>query len=248
MNVIELYKGDILYYEFNIFRDINFIKHIFTSRIGWNTENSLNNLSKIFSVPKTNIVNLKQVHGTHIKIINERKKDYSEFIGSEGDGLITNIPNIVLATYHADCVPIYFLDIEEKVIGLAHGGWRGSFGNISGKMVQTMVEEFDSKPENLLVAIGPSIGPCCYEVSKDLGYRFVKRYCNFNNVLRKEDNKTYLNLWRINYLQIRAEGVIDENIILSNICTSCNLDRFYSYRGEQGTNNRMIAAISLDKV
>ncbi len=69
-------------------------------------------------------------------------------------------------TYHADCVPIYFVDMKKKIIGLAHGGWRGSFDNISGKMVETFVRNFNTNPGDLLVTIGPSIGPCCYEISK----------------------------------------------------------------------------------
>lgn len=243
----ERYEGDILYYEFNPFKDIDFIKHIFTSRIGWNIENALNNLSNIFNVPRSNIISLRQVHGSQIRIIDGKMNDHSKLIGREGDGLITNISNIVLITYHADCVPIYFLDKKKKIVGLAHGGWRGSFDNISGRMVHTLTKEYNSQPEDILAAIGPSIGPCCYEISKDLGHKFAEKYRNFDNILIKKKNNIYLDLWRLNYLQLRAKGIMNKNITLSNSCTSCNIDKFYSYRREKGTNNRMVAAISLTK-
>ncbi|NMB08166.1 MAG: peptidoglycan editing factor PgeF [Tissierellia bacterium] len=244
MNIIERYDRDILYYEFQELKKISFVNHLFSSKIGWNSENIIENISKIFNVSKSNVLYLTQIHSNHIEIIDEKTLNYGKILGKEGDGLITDLSNIVLMTYHADCVPIYFLDKEKRVVGLAHGGWRGSFENISGNMIRTFIEKFNSNPKDILVAIGPSIGPCCYEISKELGDKFIKKYNDFQDILIKRDSSIYLDLWKLNYLQVRKMGILDENIISSNACTSCNIDKFYSYRKE-ATQDRMVAAISL---
>lgn len=244
MNIIERYDKDMLYYEFEELKKFSFVNHLFSSKIGWNLENTMENISKIFNVKKSNILHLKQIHSNHIEIIDEKTFNGGKNIVKEGDGLITDLSNIVLMTYHADCVPIYFLDKEQRVVGLAHGGWRGSFDNISGNMAYAFIEKFNSKPQDILVAIGPSIGPCCYEISKELGDKFIEKYNDFQDILIKRDSSIYLDLWKLNYLQVKRVGILDKNIILSNTCTSCNIDKFYSYRKET-TKDRMVAAISL---
>ncbi len=245
MGIIENNKDGFMYYQMEAFKDIDFANHLFTSRIGWNNENIKDKISHIFNVPKVNIINLKQVHGTDIMIIDEKTKDLEGISDIEKDGLITNIPKLVLITYHADCVPIYFLDKKKQVVGLAHGGWRGTYDNISGKMVDLMMNTYNSKTEDILVGIGPSIGPCCYEVSLDLGEKFALKYSGFKDILRHKDDSVYLDLWKVNYLQVREKGILEENITLSRTCTSCNVDKLYSYRREEGTKNRMAAAISI---
>ena len=246
MKIIETYKNEVLYYQFKSFNDVNYVNHLFTSRIGWSNENISDKISNIFNIPKANIVNVKQVHGTDIMVIDSKATDFKQISNLERDGLITNIPNIVLTTYHADCVPIYFLDKKKRVIGMAHGGWKGTYNNISKEMIHIMKTKYGSNPEEILVGIGPSIGPCCYEVSRDLGEEFVKKYSKFKDILLEKDNNVFLDLWRINYLQLMNEGLQSENITLSGICTSCQIDKLYSYRKEKGTKNRMVAAISLD--
>jgi YfiH family protein len=247
MEMIENYRDGIFYYQFKSFNNIGFIKHLFSSRIGWNNKNIFDNISNIFDVPSDNIINVKQVHGTEIMIVDENLKNFKEFSKLEKDGLITNIPNLVLTTYHADCVPIYFLDKRKKVVGVAHGGWRGTYNNISGKMIDTMIDIYGSNTEDIIVGIGPSIGPCCYEVSKELGQQFTEKYNNFKDILHYKDDSTYLDLWKINYLQVKEKNLLKDNIILSKACTSCHIDKFYSYRKEKGTKNRMVAAISIAK-
>src|SRR5690606_4290042 len=133
-------------------------------------------ISNILNVPKDNIISVKQVHGTNIKVIDSKLVNFDNTSLLEADGLITDLPNIVLATYHADCVPIYFLDRGKKVVGIAHGGWRGTFENISGKMIDLLRNKYNSNSKDILIGIGPSIGPCCYEIGKDLGEKFSERY------------------------------------------------------------------------
>ncbi|WP_025641311.1 peptidoglycan editing factor PgeF [Schnuerera ultunensis] len=244
MTIIERYHNGALYYQFKRFKDIDFINHLFTSRIGWNDEDFEGKISDILHIPKNNIISVKQVHGTNIKLIDSKLGNFDNISELEADGLITDLPNIVLATYHADCVPIYFLDRGKKVVGIAHGGWRGTFENISGKMIDIMKNKYDSNSGDMLVGIGPSIGPCCYEVGKDLDEKFSEKYKGFSDIIIR-NGKIFLDLWKINYMQIEEKGIPKENIVLSNICTSCGIDKFYSYRKEKGTSNRMIAAIGL---
>lgn len=247
MEIIEKNKDGILYYQFERFNSLNFIAHLFTSRIGWNNENISKKISEILKVSKSNQVNLKQVHGTNIILIDSYDMDFKELSKLEGDGLITAIPNVILSTNHADCVPIYFIDQKNKVVGLAHGGWKGSYENISGKMIDRMEKEYNSNSRDILIGIGPSIGPCCYEVSEDLGKQFKERYPDFPNILIEKNNKIFLDLWKTNYLQAKDKGVRKENIIMSKACTSCNVDKFHSYRKERKTKERLVAAISLKK-
>ena len=138
MKLIEKYNEEVLYYQLELFNDVDYVNHLFTTRIGWNNENIFDKISSIFNIPKTNIINVNQVHGTEIMIVDSKIKDFGELSKKEGDGLITNVPDLVLVTSHADCVPIYFLDQRNRVVGLAHGGWRGTYNNISGKMIDKM--------------------------------------------------------------------------------------------------------------
>lgn len=245
MKIIENRIGDIEYYEFHNLKEVSFVEHLFSSRIGWTIENTFDTVSRLLKVPRENIISLKQVHGRHIEILKEGSGDPRQARGLEGDGLISNIKDLVLLTYHADCLPVYFIDKKNKTIGLAHAGWQGSYKNISGQMVKGFIENFDSRPEDLLVTIGPSIGPSCYEISKELGDKFLRRYKEFPQILLEKNNKVYLDLWALNYLQLKKENVLKDNILISKACTSCHNDKFHSYRREKGTRDRMVAAIKL---
>lgn len=243
--MIEKQKLGFLYYQFKEFMDIEFIKHLFTSRIGWDNKKIKKQLSLLLKVDEERILNVKQVHGTDILVVDSFNNTSSKYDEMEYDGLITHLHNILLMTYHADCVPIYFVDVKKKVIGIAHGGWRGTFNNISGKMIDKIKEVYNSKEMDILVAIGPSIGPCCYEISKDLSQLFNDKYKDFEDIIINKDDKVFLDLWKLNSFQLQERGIPKENIILSNICTSCNIDKFFSYRREKGIASRMIAGICL---
>ncbi|QQY80548.1 hypothetical protein EDD65_102205 [Keratinibaculum paraultunense] len=244
MEIIERIEDGLTFFQMELFYNRN-VSHLFTSRLGWEN-NKVEKLLKLFNVPEENIIGLTQVHGTNILVVDEDIKNNEKTANIKADGMITNVPNIVLITYHADCVPIYFYDYNKKVIGLAHGGWKGTYGNISGKMLDLMIDRYNSNIDNVLVGIGPSIGPCCYEVGKDLAFQFMNKYNKFDNIIEKRHNKLYLDLWKVNYLQIRDKGVRKENIAVTKACTSCHNDKFYSYRKEKGTKNRMIAAIKIN--
>lgn len=242
MNLIEKTKNNKLYYEIKDFNIDNHMKHLFSSRVGWDQSRLLEDLSKLWNIPLEKIYSGRQVHGTDIKLI---KDEDPKFLPMEKyDGLVTNRKNVVLCTYHADCVPIYFYDKNKQVIGLAHGGWKGTLHNICKTMILKMDENYGSKLKDILVSIGPSIGPCCYEVKKDVSTLFEEVFLD-KNIITKRENKLYLNLWRANRENLLNIGIKEKNIIFSDFCTSCNSDTLYSYRKEKGTKNRMIGAMVL---
>ncbi|MBV1817814.1 peptidoglycan editing factor PgeF [Anaerosalibacter bizertensis] len=237
---------NIQYYIIESFQKSNKVEHLFSTRIGWDNENFSKQISKIFDVEEDNIIFSKQVHGTNIGYV-QNIEEYKNKVYPKGvDGLITDRKDIVLVTYYADCVPLFFLDIEKEIIALAHSGWKGTVKNIGGKMVDLMMKKFNSAPENILVGIGPSIGSCCYEVGKDVYNEFKERHSFYEQLfIPIKDNKFYLDLWKANKTLLEDKGIPSENITVSNICTSCNNQKLYSYRKENGTKNRMISAIKL---
>lgn len=247
MKTIKKIKNNKLYYEIKDFSVDKYMIHLFSTRIGWEQNRLRGDVGEIFDIPNDKIYSVRQVHGTEVKIID---KQSTKLVSNEKyDGLLTNKKGIALCTYHADCAPIYFYDKNKKVIGLAHSGWKGSLNNISSSMILMMKKEYGSKVEDVLVAVGPSIGDCCYEVKDDVASLFEKTFSNaFNKgIIIKRENKIYLNLWKANKLNLLNLGIKKENIKLSEVCTSCNIDKFFSYRKEKGTKNRMIAAIGLKR-
>ena len=245
MTTIKRYKDEILYYQIDGFNVDDSINHLFSTRIGWKQDNLFNDLSEVFNIPEENIYRVKQVHGKDVIIIKDEKNINISI--QESDGLITDKKGISLCTYHADCVPIYFYDKVNKIIGLAHAGWKGTLNNIVEVMIQNMIIHFNCNLQDIIVAIGPSIGPCCYEIGHDVEILFKEKYPNNSDIIKENNGKTYLNLWKSNKINLLNLGINEKNIFHSNLCTSCNIDSLYSYRKEKGTKNRMIAAIMLNQ-
>lgn len=244
MEIIEKYKDVKLYFRIKGFDFENKFNHVFSTRIGWNQENIFKDMSDLMEVSEEKIYRAKQVHGTDVLIIKDQ--DRINVCKDDKDGFITNCKEIILATYHADCVPIYFYDRKKNIIGLAHAGWKGTLNNICKSIIDSMVKEFESKSEDIIVAIGPSIGVCCYEIGLDLVKLFSEKYPKEKDIIMEKESKFYLDLWKINSINLLNLGIKQENIYYSNICTSCKVDKLYSYRKEKGTKNRMIAAIGLN--
>ncbi|MTI49029.1 peptidoglycan editing factor PgeF [Sporosalibacterium faouarense] len=268
-NFILREKKGIKYYTIPTFDKTGLVKNIFTTRIKGVSEkpyNSLNlglnnedNLSKVkdnfkilcdaVDISTESLVFSNQVHGTNIKVINEKdnSKCFLSKSDSDGvDGLITNKKGLTLCTFYADCVPIYFLDTKKEVIGLAHAGWRGTVEKIAEKMIDIMEEKFQSDLNDIIVAIGPSIGPCCYEVDRYVYDKFNSNFTNLEQLLIPTDrDKWYLNLWNANVVILSGRGVPINNILVGEHCTSCNNDLFFSYRKENGKTGRMAALLQL---
>ena len=190
----------------------------------------------------------QQVHGSKIvrvteELIGSGAENFANTI-ADTDALITNIPVVPLLLFYADCVPVLLADVETGAIGLAHAGWRGTVANIGAKTLAAMVEAFGTKPENVLAAIGPSIGACCYEVD-DFVRDQASGYEEF--FAAKGGGKYQLDLWGMNVKQLVEAGVPQDNISVAGVCTNDNVDLFCSYRAEQGKTGRMGVCLCVRK-
>lgn len=163
------------------------------------------------------------------------------------DGMVTNEPGLILSTFYADCVPLYFIDKENKAIGLSHSGWRGTVGRIGKETIELMHRLYGTKPENLICAIGPSICQDCYEVSKDVADRFVTEFPkHIDEILIDKGNDKYLlNLWKVNEIILIEAGVRMENIATTNVCTCCNNKLLFSHRATNGKRGNLGAFLVL---
>ena len=166
------------------------------------------------------------------------------------DGMITDVPGLVLATFYADCVPLYFMDPVHKAIGLSHSGWRGTAARIGEVTVNKMRECFGSDPEDIYGAIGPSICQDCYEVSEDVILEFQKSFDRKDweaLFYRKENGKYQLNLWEANRKIMLEANLKEEHISMPNICTCCNPEFLFSHRASKGKRGNLGAFLSIKK-
>ncbi|MBP1930672.1 peptidoglycan editing factor PgeF [Ammoniphilus resinae] len=193
-----------------------------------------------------------QVHGNQVEIVtrHQRGSGNTSMVDciNKTDGLITAEKNILLTAFYADCVPLFFLAPEEQIIGIAHAGWKGTAANISQKMLHTLTSEYQIKIDSVKVAIGPSIGRCCYEVDERVVGPFLKiwsatelpDWITPNGI---NAGKYQLDLKEANRYLLMKSGIPSENILVSQWCTSCHTDLFYSHRKEDGKTGRMTAFI-----
>ncbi len=259
---------DFKYITFPTFEKYDDLLHCFTTRkggvsrgsfesmnIGFSTGDSDENIKRNIEImaEKLNInvddiVETNQTHTNTIKYVTEEHKGkvFKESPFKDVDGIYTDKRNLVLMSFHADCTPVFFYDHVKKVIGLAHAGWRGTLLNIAGKMVKAFVNDFNSDPSDIRIAIGPSLGSCCFEVDKDVADLFLSENGEFEKYMGIKEPKYYFNLWEINKYLLMKEGIKEENIEISGICTKCNNDLFFSHRG-QGGKRGLLAGILMMK-
>ncbi|MEY4480623.1 MAG: hypothetical protein RLZZ267_1301 [Bacillota bacterium] len=186
-----------------------------------------------------------QVHGAKVAVVDASMigsgRDSLDTALHGYDGMITNLTDVMLTSFYADCVPLYFVDVKNQVIGLAHAGWKGTVANIVGEMVRMMNAAFRSSVEDIHAVIGPSIGSCCYEVD-DIVINGI------NNVLNQviyPPGKAHVDLKEINRQIMIRTGILPNQIEVSNHCTSCRTDLYFSYRAEHGRTGRMASWIGL---
>lgn len=261
-------KNGVKYFTFPILSATELVTHAFSTREGGVSKGiySSMNLSlklddckedvleniKIFSkavgFEHERIVMSNQTHSNVVRCINEEdigtgilKPGFSDDV----DGMITNIPGIVLMTFYADCVPIYFLDIEKKVIALSHSGWRGTFDEIAKVTIEKMNEAYNCNPSDIKVVTGPCICMDCYEVSLELGEKFTEKFGNDEKCVRFTEGKCFIDLSQIIRLTLISSGIKEENIVLSKICTCCNRDLLHSHRATGGKRGLLAAMMSL---
>ena len=209
------------------------------------------NLCEALSVPLESIVLGQQVHGTHVALVT--KKDRGKGATSWGDALpdtdamVSNDPDLALMVLAADCAPVFLHDPVKQAIGIAHGSWRGTLGGIIGKTVARMETAFQCRPEDLRAGIGPSIGPCCYEVGEDLLATLRHSCPEFwrECIEEQASGVIHFNLWETIRRQLLGAGLKPGHVEVAGICTACHTEIFFSHRRERGRTGRNGAIIAL---
>ena len=201
-----------------------------------------------FGINPQNVVLQNQQHTSNITIVTNQDRGRGIFNKEtaieNNDGLITAEPEVYLGVFTADCVPISFYDPQRQLVGIAHSGWQGTVKNIAGQIVNTMVKQFNSKPVDIIVYLGPSIGPCCYEVSKADDDRVVKFLAEFGDrVVKKKGQKIYLDLQQAVKQQLSRAGLGSKRIEVSGICSGCNqeynLPSYYQDRDKRSVGSML---------
>jgi len=194
--------------------------------------------------PNMHFIVANQTHSDNIYIVKERRdrgwRSLDTAIES-CDALITNQTDIMLTTLTADCVPILLFDKKKRVIASIHAGWRGTKEKIALKTVKKMQEVFDSNPKDIVAGVAPSIKECCYEVDWSVAQHFK----DIKGAYRESVERYMLDLAHINKIQLLEAGLDREDIELSNICTACEVDNYFSYRKERGCSGRFMSMIAL---
>jgi YfiH family protein len=211
------------------------------------------------------LVTARQIHSAVIHHITDVPKE-----PLTGDGLITNLPGVVLSVRTADCIPVLLADRKRKAIGAFHAGWRGTLARIVEKGVGEMQAKFGSLPKDIVAAIGPGIHRCCFEVGEEFRDKFAAQFEYADHLFDEvfDSNalhikypllflnqrapghgapamKPHLDLIEANRRQLLDAGVSEKNIWISDLCTSCRTDLLFSHRAERGDTGRMMAAIAI---
>ena len=208
------------------------------------------------------LVAMKQIHSD---LVRQFSKTTDE--PCKGDASTTNQAGVLLAVQTADCVPILLVDPRKRAVAAIHAGWRGTLARITEKAVGRMRLEFNSRPADLLAAIGPSIGPCCYEVGAELVARFTAQFGDasgyFDEARSGEEpnplqwlnmkppghqpppKNVHLDLRKANQSQLLVAGLHAQNIFISDLCTGCRTDLCFSYRKEGALSGRLLAVVGI---
>ncbi len=256
--------------QFELFKQFQEIEHCFTTKLGGVSSGIYESLNLSFSrgddrnCVRENyrrvgeffgkgldaFVTSDQTHTTNVLRVTSKdagsglvfQRPYSDI-----DGLITNEKGIILSTFYADCVPLYFYDPVNKAIGLSHSGWRGTLNRMGQVTIKALEKEFGSKPEDIYVAIGPSICQKCYEVSEEVAEQFGEEFSDYKDEIIAPGNvgHAYLDLWNTNKYVMLEAGIKPEHIVVTNVCTSCNHELLYSHRRTQGKRGNLGAFLML---
>lgn len=259
-------KGGFVYFISPLIEETGLVKHCFTARKNGvspapynslnfsakreqNTENILKNyeiVARHFGLNVQNFVVDNYAHS--YRAIHVTKEDQTKGLPGRAslplsDGLATQNCSTTLVTLHADCLPLYFLDKKRKAVALCHAGWKGLFSHIVVKTADLMREQFGSEPEDIIAAVGPGIGPCCFEVQQNVYTLFEKEFSNA--VVLQQNGKMYADLWKAAVMDMQSVGIPSQNISVAQLCTSCDREHFFSHRRDEGKTGAMLAFIQL---
>ena len=264
MSLVE--KGGILAYISPGFKKYPNINHFFSTRksgvssgayeslnLSWRRNDLIENIKTnyslacgAFGMDWGEIVFAEQTHSDHVSYVtfdDRNKYELNKRLVSDTDALITDQKGLILTARTADCVPILIYD-PRGAIAAVHSGWKGTLNNISGKTIAAMKVRFGSEPSKLIAAIGPSIGPCCFEVGNDVAAKFAEN--GYHNAIKEnEDKNPSIDLWSCCIEQLLESGLMPETITLAGVCTSCRGDLFFSHRRDKGNTGGMAAFIQL---
>ena len=240
-------------------------EHLSSLNLGFNLgderEKVLENfriLGSLFEAKPEDFVLTQQTHSVNVRHVGRedrgkgifRERDYTDV-----DALMTDEEGVILSAFSADCVPILFYDKGHRAIASWHSGWRGTHGRIVARVIEAMQREFSSKPEEIYIAIGPSICKNCYEVSEDVGEAFLDAFPalreetkNASPIERVSEEKFHIDLWELNRWIALENSIPAENISVSGYCTMERPDLFFSHRYSQGKRGVQGAFIGLSEV
>ena len=235
--------------------------YLSSMNFGWDRGDDIENvrenyrrMCRVLKADYRKLILSDQVHDSKVEYVDER---YAAGENIEKklkgiDGMVTDKKGFVLATSYADCVPLFFVDVKNKVIGSSHSGWRGTVARIGQKTVRKMEDCLGTKAKDLICIVGPSICRNCYEVSEDVAAEFQREFKNsgdnVKNIVRRKQgtaDKYLLDLWEANRVQFIEAGVTEENIHISGICTCCNPNILYSHRASRGKRGNLNGFIML---
>jgi len=186
------------------------------------------------------IVTMQQVHGDNIIEVTDKKMKEA----GEADGLVTAENGVYLGVLTADCVPLLFIASKQRLAAAVHAGWRGTLSGIAAKAVAYFHSRYGVDAGDLEVALGPSIGVCCYEVNDDVASPLMKQWGALTTPsVAMKDGKPHINLSRLNRDILRHAGVPGTQLFQLGPCTRCAAEDFYSYRREGGETGRQIGVV-----
>jgi len=208
-------------------------------------------LATTIGIPLRHFTIGEQIHSGNVTIISEESRgkgstNYKEAINAT-DAIVTNVAGICLVILVADCVPMLFFDPVQRAIGVAHAGWKGTLQLIAQKTVMAMEKACGSMVQDIVVGVGPSIGPCCYKVGPDIISQAEIIFHTKKEYILNESKsgEGYFDLWKANLDQLLHAGIERKNIEMARVCTRENADLFFSYRHQQGDTGRFGAGITL---
>ena len=272
--IVQTVKG-VTYLTFPRLQEIDFIDHLFSTRLGGVSkgcysemnlsytrgdekdavDENYRRIADVLGHGRTldDFVLTFQTHTTNVMVVTEKDRGKGPAIArdyTDIDGLVTNVPGIILGTFHADCPPIYFVDPVHRAIGLSHSGWKGTKGNIAAATLAKMKENYGTEPSDCICAIGPSICGPCYEIGEDVATEFSEAFTEKelmdNSILVPYPNKKYrLYLWNAIKLCLKKAGVKEENISVTDVCTRCNPDFLFSHRVHHDERGNLCAFLSI---
>jgi YfiH family protein len=181
-----------------------------------------------------------QVHGDEIITVTDRETQTKPL---HGDSIMTDRAGMLLTIFTADCLPVIMIDPNRRAVAIVHAGWRGSLLKITAKTILAMTKTYGSNPNDLLVGLGHHIGPCCFEVGREV-WEPIEKEAEYREVVtHKAGDSGWVDLSRMNSIQLMAAGVLHEHIATLNDCTACDPARFHSYRRDHVRGQNMVSGV-----